>query len=60
LDLKTEEVISEDRKLHSEEINNLYFPKNIICIIRSMTMRRTRHVACRGDEKGMQDFDPKF
>jgi hypothetical protein len=37
--LKSEEVTGGWRKLHSEELNDLYFSANIILIIKSRRMR---------------------
>ena len=34
-----DEVIGESRKLHNEELNDLYFSLNIIRVIKSMRMR---------------------
>jgi hypothetical protein len=41
---KRDEVTGEWRKLHSEELNDLYFSPNIIRVIQSR-MRGTRHIA---------------
>jgi hypothetical protein len=41
---KSEEVTRELRKLHNEELNDLYFSPNIIRVIESRRMRRARHV----------------
>jgi hypothetical protein len=37
------------RKLHSEELNNLYYPPNIIQVIKSRIMRWVGHVAHMGE-----------
>jgi hypothetical protein len=42
---KRDEVIGGCRKLHNEELHNLYFSPNIIRIIKSRRMRWTGHVA---------------
>jgi hypothetical protein len=36
------------RRLHNEELHNLYVPPNIITVIKSRRMRRAGHVACMG------------
>jgi hypothetical protein len=45
---KTEEVIGEWRKVHNEELNDLYSSPNIIWTMKSTRMRRVGHVAHRG------------
>jgi hypothetical protein len=40
------ELTGEWRKLHNEELNDLYSSPHIIRVIRSRTMRWTGHVAC--------------
>jgi hypothetical protein len=42
--LKRDEVIGGWRKLHSEELHNLYSLRNIIRIIKERSMRWTGHV----------------
>jgi hypothetical protein len=42
---KKEEVAGDWRRLHNEELHNLYAPPNIIRVIKSRTMRWTEHVA---------------
>jgi hypothetical protein len=44
---KRDEVIEEWRKLHHEELHNLYSSPSIIRMIKSRRSRLTRHVACR-------------
>ena len=46
------EVTGEWRKLHNEELNDLYCSPNITRVIKSRAMRRVRHVARIGGEKG--------
>jgi len=50
---KRDEVTGEWRKLHSEELNNLYCSPNIVRVIKSRRMRWVRHVACIGDRRGI-------
>ena len=45
---KRDEATREWRKLHNEEINNLYSLLNIIRVIKSRRMRREGHVARMG------------
>ena len=48
---KGDDVTGEWRKLHNEELNNLYASPNVIWVIKSR-MRWVRHVACVGDRSG--------
>jgi hypothetical protein len=48
---KRDEVIGEWRKLHSEELHNLYSTPDIIRQIKSRQMRWAVHVARMGDER---------
>jgi len=41
------------RKLHSEELNNLYSSPNIVRMIKSRRMRWAGHVARMGEGKGV-------
>jgi hypothetical protein len=43
------EVTGEWRKLHNEELNDLYCSPNIVRVIRLRRMRRVGHVACTGE-----------
>jgi hypothetical protein len=47
---KRDEVTEEWRKLHNEELNDLYSP-NIVRAIKSRKMRRSGHVARMGEEE---------
>jgi len=46
---KKDEVTREWRKLHKEELNDLYASANIFWVIKSRIMRWTGHVACMGE-----------
>jgi hypothetical protein len=48
---KRDEVIGEWRKLHNEELHNLYSSPHIIRQIKSRRMRWAGHVACIGEER---------
>jgi hypothetical protein len=49
---KRDEVMGDWRKLHNEELHNLYSSPNIIRMIKSRRMRWTGHVARMG-RRGM-------
>jgi hypothetical protein len=46
---KKDEVTVEWRKLHNEELNNLYSSPNIVWVIKSRRMRWAGHVARMGE-----------
>jgi hypothetical protein len=48
---KRDEVTGDWRKLHNEELHNLYFSPNIIRMIKSRRMRWAGHVARMGDKR---------
>jgi hypothetical protein len=45
--------VEEWRKLHSEELNDLYCSPNVVRVIKSRRMRWMGHVANMGDSKGV-------
>ena len=51
--MRSEEVTEEWRKLHNEELNNLYSSPNIVRVIKSRRMRWAGHVARMGEERGV-------
>jgi hypothetical protein len=46
-------VTGEWRKLHNEELNDLYFLPNIVRVVKSRRMRWAGHVARMGEERGV-------
>ena len=51
--LKRDEVTREWRKLHTEELNDLYCSASIVRVIKSIRMRWAGHVARRGERRGV-------
>jgi hypothetical protein len=49
---KRDEVTGEWRRLHNEELNDLYSSPNIIPVINSGTMRWAGHIAHMGERRG--------
>jgi hypothetical protein len=49
---KKDEVIGEWRRLHNELLYALYFPPDIIRVIKTRTVRWARHVARVGEKRG--------
>jgi hypothetical protein len=49
---KRDKITGEWRKLHNEELNDLYFSLNIVWVIKWRRMRWTGHVACIGERRG--------
>ena len=50
---KRDEVTWEWRKLHNEELNDLYFSPNTVRAIKSKRMRWTGHVVRMGERRGV-------
>jgi len=50
---KRDEVTMEWRKLHNEELRDLYSLPNIVWVVKSRRMRWTGHVACMGEGRGV-------
>src|SRR5215510_5597785 len=50
---KRDEVTGEWRKLHNEELNDLYSLSNIVRVVKSRRMRWVGHVVCMGEERGV-------
>jgi hypothetical protein len=49
---RRDEVTGEWRRLHNEELNDLYSSPNIVRVIKSRRMRWAGHVAGMGEERG--------
>jgi len=49
---RRDEVMGERRKLHNEELNDLYSSPNIVRVIKPRRMRWAGHVARMGEERG--------
>ena len=50
---KRDEVTSKWRKLHNEELNDLYSSPRIVQVIKSKRMRQVGHVAYMGEQRGL-------
>ena len=50
---RKDEVTREWKKLHNEELNDLYCSPNIVRVIKSRIMRWAGHVACVGESRGV-------
>jgi hypothetical protein len=50
---KRDEVTGEWRKLHNEELNDLYCSPNIVRVIKSRTVIWAEHVTRMGEGKGV-------
>jgi len=49
----TKEEVTEWRRLHNEELNDLYSSHNILRVIKWRRMRWAGHVARMGEERGL-------
>ena len=54
--MKRYELTGEWRKLHNEELSDLYFSPSIVRVIKSRRMRGPRHVARIGNEEAYTGF----
>jgi hypothetical protein len=50
---RRDEITGDWRRLHNEELNNLYPSPNIVRVIKSRIMRWAGHVARMGEERGV-------
>ena len=50
---KRDEVTGDWRKLHNEELNDMYCSRNIVRVIKSKRIRWTGHVARMGERRGI-------
>ena len=50
---KRDDVTEECRKLHNEELNDLYYSSNIVRVIQSSRARWEGHVVCMGERRGL-------
>ena len=50
---RRDEITGEWRRLHNEELNDLYSSPNIVWVIKSRRMKWAGHVACMGEERGV-------
>ena len=48
-----DEVTGKWRKLHNEELNDLYCSPNFVRVIKSKRMRWAEHVVCMGERRGV-------
>jgi len=50
---RRDELTGEWRRLHNEELNDLYCSPNIVRVIKWRRMRWVEHLARRGEERGV-------
>jgi len=50
---RRDELTREWRKLRNEELNDLYRSPNIVWVIKLRIIRGVRHVACKGERRGI-------
>ena len=50
---RKDKIMGEWRRLHNEELNDLYSSPNIVRVIKSRRMRWAGHVARMGEERGV-------
>ena len=50
---RRDEATGEWRRLHNDELNDLYSSPNVVWVIKSRRMRRAGYVALMGDERGV-------
>ena len=53
---KRDEIARGWRKLHIEELNDLFSSPNIVRVIKSRRMRWARHVARMGEGRGVEAY----
>ena len=53
---RRDEVTGEWKRLHNEELSDLYSSPNIVRVIKSRRMRWAEHVARMGEERGVYRF----
>ena len=51
--LRRDEITGEWRRLHNEELNDLFSSPNTVRVIKWRRMRWAEHVACMGEERGV-------
>ena len=50
---RRDEITEEWRRLHNEELNDLYSSPNIVWVIKLRRLRWAGHVACMGEKRGI-------
>jgi hypothetical protein len=53
---KRDEVTGASRKLHNEELNDLYSSPHIVWMIQSIKMKWAGHAACMGERRDVYRF----